>query len=344
MKTTRKSLRLVISGFSELENKKFVRLFTNNSAETEFNYELKFSDNFADSKELFHQYHPDLYLIDVKQDFSFELCTYVRESEGNRHTGIIFSHSKNQEIGSADSEKLVECLDIGADDFIRVQSSSKELVARTKAVLRLKVMTDELRSVNHKLEILSMTDELTGLANMRHFSKELDSTLSSRSHNNIGILMFDLDHFKSVNDNTNHLIGSFVISEIGNIMKNSNIMGEHDLAARYGGDEFICFLHIKDEDDLMKKGDKLRELIGSHSFSKDGSELQITASIGLSYCSHTDTYGSEDMIKAADYMLYKSKYLGRNCVHLVNMNHFDPSEVTSLRSLTAQTILQKKTG
>jgi len=333
----------VISGFSESESNRFVKLFTN-ADDLEFSYDLKFTDNLQDSKDLFKDYHPDLYLIDVRQEYSFELCSYVRESEGNRHTGIIFSHSRDQIMDTAGSEKLVECLEIGADDFIRIQSSSKELVARTKAVLRLKVMTDELRSVNHKLEVLSMTDELTGLANMRHFSKELDAILQSRSHKNIGILMFDLDHFKSVNDSTNHLIGSFVISEIGSIMKNSGIMGEHDLAARYGGDEFICFLHTDSEDELLKKGDKLRKLIGSHSFSKDESDLKITASIGLSFCNREDTYGSEDMIKAADYMLYKSKYLGRNCVHLVNMNNFDPEEVTSLRSLTAQTMLQKKTG
>ena len=156
MNSIRNNLRLIISGFSESENRRYAGLFTSND-DTEFNYTIKFVNTLEDSISLFHDYHPDLYLIDIRNEYGFELCQYIRDEEGNRHTGIIFGHSRDQIVDIGHSEKLVECLEIGADDFIRIQSPSKEMLARTKAVLRLKVMTDELRSVNHKLEILSLS-------------------------------------------------------------------------------------------------------------------------------------------------------------------------------------------
>ncbi|MFP5394440.1 MAG: beta-propeller fold lactonase family protein, partial [Gammaproteobacteria bacterium] len=71
-----------------------------------------------------------------------------------------------------DSTLSVQCLEMGADDFLRRGCSPAEIMARVRAVLRLKAMTDELRSANHRLRILSFTDELTGLANMRSFNQK----------------------------------------------------------------------------------------------------------------------------------------------------------------------------
>ena len=78
-----------------------------------------------------------------------------------------------------------------------------------------------------------------------YFSKEIEQSLieCQLGRTGLGVLMFDLDHFKSVNDSTNHLVGSYVIAEIGKIIQYSNILERFDLAARYGGDEFILVLY-----------------------------------------------------------------------------------------------------
>lgn len=258
--------------------------------------------------------HPDLILIGVSdiENVGREVCRRVRETEGQRHTGIIFLDSRSAD----DSTLSVECLEMGADDFLRNGCTPAELLARVKSVLRLKSMTDELRSANHRLRILSMTDELTGLANMRSFNQQFSELmrLCRRGETALAVMMLDLDHFKAVNDTTNHLIGSFVIAEAGRLIRQKGIFGDGDVAARYGGDEFIVVCPAADVDAVRVKAEKLRQVIEAQSFEKDGCAVRITASIGVAWTSKRFEGRAEDIIKAADLMLYRSKSQGRNCV------------------------------
>src|SRR5690606_14908196 len=154
-----------------------------------------------------------------------------------------------------EDQLAVECLESGADDLVRSTTTDREILARTNAVLKLKAMTDELRSANHRLHQLSYTDELTGLNNMRtlngKYSKAVKRCLDGES--GLGVIMMDLDNFKNVNDSTNHLMGSHVISEVGKLIRGSGILGEEDCAARFGGDEYVIFTLDKDVEGVKKK-------------------------------------------------------------------------------------------
>ncbi|MBP9707516.1 MAG: diguanylate cyclase [Oligoflexales bacterium] len=265
-------------------------------------------------------WHPDLILMDdgLDKNSCYEICHQVRALDGDRHTGIVFVS-----LGGAFTESmLIECLEYGADDFIRFNSSERELVARVNAVLRLKAMTDELRRVNHKLKILSLTDELTGLSNMRHFSQSLNKAcIQARKLNQpILLVMMDLDRFKSVNDTQNHLVGSAVIKEVGGIfrdvLKLKSKFGELEVA-RYGGDEFIYYRRNIDLKSAEISLEELRSAIEKHIFVAPNINIKLTSSIGAYWIDDLlKVKSSDQLIKVADENLYKSKAQGRNCYTL----------------------------
>lgn len=268
----------------------------------------------------FRAKHPDLIIIsaDDIRKLGIDVCRQVRREEGQRHTGIIFVAPQ-----TLDDEKLgVECLEMGADDFVKPGFTPSEFVARIRGVLRLKAMTDELRSANHKLRQLSLTDELTGLANMRCFNQKYAELVrrTRQGRHGLGVIMLDLDKFKSVNDTTNHLVGSYVISEAGRLIRSSGLFKENDVAARYGGDEFVVACEASSTETLLEYGEAIRRLIEGHTFEKDGFKLRLTASIGTAWVERKFGGKAEEVIKAADLMLYRSKDLGRNRVCSMTLN------------------------
>ncbi len=275
-------------------------------------YEAK---DFDEAGVLFSSLHPDLIMIGLHQPSSSggrEFCRLVRQSEDKRHTGVVFIAYPE----AGDENLSVECLELGADDFIRSQVASREMLARINVVLRMKAMTDELRSANHRLEVLSLTDELTGLHNMRSFNAEYNKMLHRCGGKELamGVVMMDLDHFKSVNDTANHLVGSFVISQVGKLILYSKLFGPDACAARYGGDEYIICCPTASGAEMIARAEALRQLIEKAVFRKDGFVMKVTSSIGVSFVDPGFDGKADDPIKAADVMLYRSKEEGRNTV------------------------------
>lgn len=264
---------------------------------------------------VFRRDHPDVILIgtEVIMPIGRELARIVREEEGIRHTGIIFIERR---VENAGDEQSVVCLEMGADDFLRYGASDSELMARLRAVLRIKAMTDELRGANHQLRLLSMTDELTGLGNMRSFNQSFAAGIRNCRNGltSLAIIMLDLDHFKSVNDATNHLVGSHVLAEIGKIFRQERLLRESDIAARFGGDEFIVLLEAKNVEEAANRAEAIRRHISAHTFESNGCTIKITASVGVAWAAAGFNGRAEDLVKAADLMLYDSKGQGRDQV------------------------------
>ena len=115
----------------------------------------------------------------------------------------------------------------------------QELLSRVRAQLRIKDLNDNLKRANDRLKELIDIDDLTGLFNMRSLYKKLDFELDRgrRYNRSVCVIMMDLDHFKKVNDSNDHLFGSYVLTQVGRIIKSNtrNI----DIPARYGGDESL---------------------------------------------------------------------------------------------------------
>jgi two-component system cell cycle response regulator len=309
---TQRRMRLLVVESVKRDRDRLAGIFTGKSGAGAYDVASVATGDAA--LEWFTTNHPDLILvnIDVAGLGGRKLCSEVRRREGTRHTGIVFLVKGAQ----AEESLAVECLEMGADDVIDASAKGPILAARIKAVLRLKAMTDELRSANHRLKLLSLTDDLTGLPNMRCFNQKFMGAIRNcrDGKNGLSVVMLDLDHFKSVNDSSNHLVGSHVLATLGKTIRASKLMNEEDVVARYGGDEFVIYMPSSSLDEAVSKAEQIRRDIRATSVTHDGVTVRLTASVGVAWTGAGFDGKAEDLIKVADLMLYRSKEGGRDRV------------------------------
>lgn len=164
-------------------------------------------------------------------------------------------------------------------------------------------------------EIYRMTiiDGLTGAHNKRYFKEFLEREIArcSRHRRPLSLLMFDIDHFKKINDTRGHLTGDYVLKEmchrlLGRIRK-------EELLARYGGEEFAVVLPETGHEGAMYFGEQIRQLVAGEPFDYDGERFYVTISVGV-YTLTGDHIDPASFIKRADENLYRAKHSGRNCV------------------------------
>jgi two-component system, cell cycle response regulator len=129
----------------------------------------------------------------------------------------------------------------------------------------------------------------------------------------------DIDNFKKVNDNHDHLFGSFVLSEVGKIIR-ANIRSV-DFAARYGGDEFLVALPETSAAGAELFANRLRTVIEAHVFTNKSDSMRLTASLGVGVAHPAkELIDGRGLVRTADHALYEAKRLGKNCVHLVDLD------------------------
>jgi diguanylate cyclase (GGDEF)-like protein len=160
----------------------------------------------------------------------------------------------------------------------------------------------------------AIRDPLTDLFNRRYAEETLNRELRRAVRNNapVGILIIDVDHFKSFNDNFGHESGDAVLVGLAKVMK-SQIRGG-DVASRFGGEEFLMILPDTALQDCAKRAEQLRSLIKDLRIQYVGQSLPpITVSIGIAEFP-TNGYNAEAVIRAADNALYRAKNSGRDCV------------------------------
>jgi diguanylate cyclase (GGDEF)-like protein len=175
----------------------------------------------------------------------------------------------------------------------------------------------DLKAANERLALLSRTDALTQLYNRGYWEERFASEFKRQQRNarSMSLIMFDIDHFKKVNDTYGHPAGDSVIRAVAKTLIDSS--REIDLAGRYGGEEFCILLLDSDKDDAFNYAERLRTTIESLPINTDAGELKITVSLGVSEWSADFTeYGQ--WIQSADQALYQSKMNGRNQSTLAN--------------------------
>ncbi|OUR77644.1 hypothetical protein A9Q75_14925 [Colwellia psychrerythraea] len=157
----------------------------------------------------------------------------------------------------------------------------------------------------------SVRDPMTGALNRRQLSTHLDASLANkkRNHVNSAILMFDIDHFKQINDNFGHDVGDKVIKELVAIIDVHS--REVDMLFRVGGEEFILLMNDIKISDAHNFAEKLRRFIEA---SRIVENHPITVSIGI--CESFHSFSSETWMKNADTTLYEAKTSGRNQVRI----------------------------
>jgi diguanylate cyclase (GGDEF)-like protein len=169
-----------------------------------------------------------------------------------------------------------------------------------------------LRDREEKLLAASRTDLLTGLANRRHFMEAFERELrrSRRHGRSLGCILFDMDHFKRINDTYGHLAGDRVLQAA------ARILGDHlragDLLARWGGEEFVALLPDTDHAGSLAMAERCRLALASTPIDVGDETLHVTASLGLACFPQHDVLRCDDLLRLADGALYEAKAQGRN--------------------------------
>ena len=202
---------------------------------------------------------------------------------------------------SYEHSKLIEALDCGADDFIRKPPEKTELHARLRAAER---------SLTNQRELVRLAniDPLTGLFNRRAFFKKTNEIRSTTDDvMQIAGIMFDIDHFKRVNDHFGHDVGDEAIRQVAKIGQSAD-----GIAGRLGGEEFAVIVPNFHKTNAIDMAEAMREGISALRIETPNEELKLTCSFGVSHWARNDDIGV--LLKRADTALYHAKNNGRNQV------------------------------
>lgn len=213
----------------------------------------------------------------------------------------------------ASVESAVEAIRRGAYDYITKPFNIATMRIIVDRAAERQRLLKEARDKD-KFEQLAILDSLTELFNKRYFREVLEKEIAraKRYRLQLGLLMIDIDDFKVVNDTFGHLKGDRVLQRLGGLLANS--IRRADVAARYGGDEFVIIATQSAKEDAYELGKRLRRLI-EQTILLEETSLKATVSIGIgSY--PTDAEEPDQLIELADKMLYEAKRLGKNRVCL----------------------------
>jgi diguanylate cyclase (GGDEF)-like protein len=250
---------------------------------------------------------PDVVLLDIEMPGlnGHEVLARLKTEPTLKDIPVVFLSSHNG------MDEVLRGLRGGAHDYLSKPFEPAELVARVGAAVRVKTLHDELQRRNLELDQLSRTDLLTGLYNRRHLEDQLTVQIKDalRYHHEVGVLLLDVDHFKSVNDAYGHMAGDEVLREFARRVTSELRAG--DVAGRWGGEEFLTILPRTTLTEAVDAGERIRKVIAAQPFMAAGNAIRVTVSGG---CAAGYGVSAEDLLRHADGGLYRAKDRGRNCV------------------------------
>ncbi|HTB46374.1 MAG TPA: PleD family two-component system response regulator [Acetobacteraceae bacterium] len=209
-------------------------------------------------------------------------------------------------------DRLLRGFDLGANDWLLLPVDENELRARARNQIRRKFYQDRLRAdIGTALE-LAMTDPLTGLYNHRYLMRHLRNLMEGKQARELAVLMIDVDHFKTVNDDYGHAAGDRALHAIAATLRDNTRV--FDSLARYGGEEFVVVMPAAGGDDAATAAERLRAAVEGLGFEPGpGQRCRLTISIGIAWTADA-TMTPETLLRAADLALYDAKRSGRNRV------------------------------
>lgn len=239
-----------------------------------------------------------------------DICRRLRAREGTPYTYIIVLTALTE------PERLVEAMDAGADDFVGKPFQPHELEARLRAGRRVIDLMSELTRAREALRELATIDAMTQLWNRRFILEHLDKELARRDRDQdergIGVLLADLDHFKTVNDTHGHPVGDEVLIEAARRIR--ALVRRRDEVGRLGGEEFLAVVGSCDLTALGAVAERIRTGVGRTPIVTAAGPVNVKLSIGGALHRGPSPTSAATLIEAADRALYRAKAAGRNRV------------------------------
>ena len=256
---------------------------------------------------------------EMPQVSGIELCRQVRGAGLPTYTYILFLTSKTAK------QHLIEALAAGADDFVSKPFHPHELQARLGAAERIVKLEEDLRQaneslilVNQRLLKMSRLDPLMEIGNRLDFEERI-ADLHQRAvkgASDYGLVMCDVDHFKSHNDKYGHQNGDRVLRNIAAAIR--ECMRASDAAFRYGGEEILLFLNGQNLHGAVAAAERVRQNVEKQEFQGGPAEekMRVTISCGVASYPVNAQSGHDwlGIVEQADMALYEAKARGRNCV------------------------------
>jgi diguanylate cyclase (GGDEF)-like protein len=275
-------------------------------------YQIAVATNGQQAIDILQNISPDLILLDVMMPGidGHEVCRRLKEQEKLRDISIIFLTAKSE------TDDIVKGFELGAVDYITKPFNATELLARVKTHIELKKnrdvilnLIDELENKNRILEKMAVTDGLTRIFNHSHIIDRLNNEICAavRHSDPLSIIMFDIDHFKNINDTYGHQIGDEVLVEVTSKIKDA--LREIDIIGRYGGEEFLVVMRKTDREGCFIASERIRQTIESLTWEHENLHVTISGGIGVI---EIENESAATMIKRADECLYIAKNNGRN--------------------------------
>lgn len=242
------------------------------------------------------EFQPDLILMDINMPFcsGLELAQVVQQQETLSSVPIIFLSSISERA------KQLEVLSLAGDDFLTKPIDPKHLLAAVHNRL--------IRS--HILRTRMMRDSLTNLYNhtMIHHQLDREILIADRYRHELSLVLFDIDHFKKINDVYGHQAGDQILKSLSTFLQSN--FRKNDIIGRYGGEEFLVILPNTTTKQALKLVDRIRKLFAQIPHMIGDRKISVTISGGIA--SYPTVKNPTKLVKAADDSLYKAKKQGRN--------------------------------
>jgi diguanylate cyclase (GGDEF)-like protein len=282
---------------------------------------------------------PDLILLDINMpDISgYEVCQQLRNNQQTQNVPIVFLSALNEPLDK------VKAFKYGGNDYISKPFQLEEVSIRINNQLQISYLQKQLKNqkqelerqnqrleqeiqyriaaenklleINQQLQILATVDSLTQLANRHLFDRFLQQEWRrmSREKKPLGIILCDVDHFKSYNDRLGHQAGDKCLQQVAAAIA-SVIKRPADLVARYGGEEFAVILPNTNSQGVLKVAEMIRQQVENLQINHPESSVShcVTLSLGVACTIPNEDSNPKQLIRVSDLALYQAKQKGRN--------------------------------
>lgn len=254
---------------------------------------------------------PDLLLLSYATpgDDGLKFLTHLRQILSSPPPVLVLA-------GQDDEHVAVEYMKAGAFDFLsrrEVNTHGDRLRKSVQSALEKRELEKDLAQATREIQRMAFTDGLTGLFNRHFFNETLNKEYENalRYGYPLSCIMVDVDFFKEINDRFGHLFGDEALRQIAGAIQ--GIIRAGDLAARFGGDEFVILLPHTDRNGSRVLAERIRALLsGRTPVATANEKIFLTASFGISSLMPGSLFSKEDLLNQADDALYRAKKSGKN--------------------------------